>query len=209
MGYGYGSRSLFRPWYVTPVLMPVSPGMAPQPAPSSITGRVNGEFMFFVANQNHGFAINANAAVEGDIFGVNLSGQNIQVKADDGSDATDSLTQLNAHFTVAVLSGELGRLRLEAGGDVIFAPSIITAGLSFGASGIIGIYGPMAFEGSFYATVYPFTQLDGRAALVFGSGPLGLKVGWRTQLLDDRGLADGVPHRDIFMGPYAALGLAF
>lgn len=59
------------------------------------------------------------------------------------------------------------------------------------------------------SSVYPFWQIDGRAGLVVGMGALGIRVGWRTLLLDDQGVVDGVEHRDIFMGPYAGLGFAF
>jgi hypothetical protein len=72
---------------------------------------------------------------------------------------------------------------------------------------VVWLGGRVSLEGSFMVTPFPFTQLDGRAGLAVGFDQLGLRAGWRVQLLDDRGLVDGIAHRDVFNGPY--LGLAF
>jgi hypothetical protein len=80
---------------------------------------------------------------------------------------------------------------------------------SGGLSGTLWIYGPLALEGSFIATPWPVVQLDGRAGLAVGLGPVGLRAGWRAQLLDDRGVVDGVVHRDLFTGPYVGASIVF
>jgi hypothetical protein len=170
---------------------------------------VNADFMYFVGNVQHGFTLGVNGAFEGERWGFNASAQNIAVKADDGSGGTDNLQQMNAHLTYAFLNGSVGRVRAELGADLIFAPSAIFLGPTLGFSGTVWIAGPLAFEASVYGSIYPFYQIDGRAGLVLGAGPVGFKVGWRTQLLDDRGKVDGVVHQDIYMGPYAGLGFAF
>ena len=58
-------------------------------------------------------------------------------------------------------------------------------------------------------SVWPFRQLDYKVGAAVGLGPVGLRAGWRTQVLDDMGLVDGVDHRDVFMGPYVGLAFVF
>lgn len=165
------------------------------------------EALYFT-NQDRGYALGVNAGFEVDRIGGFISAQHLSVATDDGSAGDDKLEQLSLRMGYSLYVGKQGRLRAELGADTIFAADVVVIGPTFGFSGTVWIWGPLAFEGSFHASVYPFWQLDGRAGLVVGIGALGLRVGFRAQLLDDQGIVDGVAHRDVFMGPYAGLGFA-
>ncbi len=202
-GYGYRAPGLYYP------TASINDPIEVEETSGTTRTTFNADVMFFVANANQGFALGLNGSFEGDRWGFNGSAQNLSVKTDDGSPGMDNLQQVNAHLTFAFLTGERGRARLEAGLDVVFAPSAIFLAPTAGLSGTVWLLGPLAFEASLYGSVYPFWQVDGRAAVVLGLGSVGFKLGWRTQLLDDQGAVDGVVHRDIFMGPYASVGFAF
>ncbi len=178
-------------------------------ADEAIVRATAGLEVLYFANQTRGYALGLNAAVEIDRIGSSISGQHLSVATDDGTPGDDTLQQLSVRVSYAVWVGTQGRLRAEAGVDTLFAADVTVTAPTIGFSGTLWIAGPLAFEGSFYASVYPFWQIDGRAGLVVGMGALGIRVGWRTQLLDDQGVVDGVEHRDVFMGPYAGLGFAF
>ena len=166
------------------------------------------EFEYFT-NQSRGFALSLAASVEIDRWSVSVAAQHLSVAADDGTNGDDTLQQLGARVGYALLVGERGRLRAELGVDTIFAADVTLLGPTLGFAGMVWIAGPLALEGSLAGSVYPFWEIDGRAGLVIGMGQLGFRLGWRTQLLDDQGVVDGVVHRDVFMGPYAGLGFAF
>ncbi len=166
------------------------------------------EFEVF-ANQDRGFALALAASLEVDRWSLSISGQHLSVAADDGTNGDDTLQQMGARFGYALLVGSRGRMRAEVGADLIFAADVTLLGPSVGFSGMVWIAGPLALEGSVSGSVFPFWQLDGRAGIVIGIGALGFRLGWRTQLLDDQGVVDGVVHRDVFMGPYAGLGFVF
>src|SRR5205814_965107 len=129
--------------------------------------------------------------------------------ADDGSGATDTLQQLNLHLSYAFLTGRYGRLRIEGGADTVFAQNLVVLGPSGGFSGTLWIGGPFAIEGAVSMTPFPYRQLDYRANLAVGLGALGLRAGWRTQVLDDQGLVDGVQNVETFQGPFAGLAFVF
>ena len=155
-----------------------------------------------------GFTLGAGVGVEFGPVSLGLSGANIAVKADDGTDGWDNLQQVSARIGFAFLSGRRGRWRAEIGADAMFAPNLTVVGPTVGTSGTFWITGPLAVEGSAYWTFYPYDQLDLRLGATVGLGPLGLRAGWRFQLLSDRGLVDTIVHTDLFNGPYVGLGLA-
>lgn len=205
MGYFGGA---FVPMYGYGYAYPEVVGPADEEPQAPLRATAGLEFLYFT-NQDRGYSLGLNAAVEGERFGVSISAHHLSLATDDGSDGSDTLQQLSARVGYTLLSGDRGRVRAELGADVIFAADVVVGGPTIGFSGTLWIAGPLAFEASMYGSVYPFWQLDGRAGLVVGMGALGFRLGWRTQLLDDQGVVDGVAHRDIFMGPYAGLGFAF
>lgn len=199
-GYGYG-------YYATPGVIVTDTQPALEPANIRVTA--NAELGALLVRGASGVTLGVNGTFEGERFGVVLNGQTIVVGADDGSDETDAIHQFTGKLTFAFLTGRYGRLRAELGTDVIFAADAAFLGASLGVSGQVWLADSLAFEAGAWGTMYPFWQLDGRAGLVYGIGPVGLKLGIRAQMLDDRGLVDGQIHRDFFVGPYAGVGVAF
>jgi len=155
-----------------------------------------------------GVALGISAMFEGERWGLSVFAQDLAPRAEDGGPVFDHIPQVNLHATYAFLTGRYGRLRAELGLDTVFAPSAVFLGPTAGLSGTLWIGGPVALEGMAMMTPYPFWQLDYRAGVVVGLGPVGLRAGWRTQVLDDRGTVDGVTHRDVYMGPYAGVSVA-
>lgn len=155
-----------------------------------------------------GVTLGLNASFEGEQFGVTLTGQNIAVKNQEGP-GFDTIQQMQARITWAFLSGKYGRLRAELGGDGLFAQNLTVIAPTGGFSGTVWVGGPVAIEGSVLVTPWPITQIDYRAGLALGLGGFGLRAGWRTQVLDDRGVVDGEVHRDVFMGPYIGASIVF
>ncbi len=156
-----------------------------------------------------GFTLGVAAALEGDRWGFNFAGQNMSLKKDDGTPGFDNLQAFSAHLTFALLTGQYGRLRLEGGADAVMAPELFVIGPTGGISGVWWVGGPFAIEGSVMYTPWPFTQIDGKAGLALGIGAVGLRAGWRFQLLDDQGRVDGVAHTDLYNGPYVGVSIVF
>jgi len=206
-GYGYG----YSYYYAPPVVVapaPVPPPTEPLPeaeAVSPIRVSLGIEGQGFIGGANLG----VNAMFEGERWGVSLSAADIIVRTDDGTEGFDHIGDFTAHLTFAFLTGQYGRLRLEAGADAFVAPHLITIGPTFGMSGVVWFGGPVGLEGSVNVTPWPFTQLDGKLGLAVGIENWGLRAGWRVQVLNDRGLVDGVAHQDIFNGPYLGLSYVF
>jgi hypothetical protein len=157
----------------------------------------------------NGFTAGALIGVEGDRWGFSGSGQNIAVLAEDGTGRLDHLQVATAHLTYAFVTGRYGRLRVEGGADAVFAPDLIVVGPTAGFSGTVWVGGPFAIEGSVMLTPWPYRQFDGKLGAALGLGPFGIRAGMRAQVLDDRGLVDGVIHTDSFIGPYVGLSLVF
>lgn len=199
--YGYG----FAPVAAYPVLIDPEQEESEE---TSVRATAGLEFLYFT-NQLRGYALGLGAMVEFDRIGASVSGQHLSVATDDGSVGDDTLQQLSVRVSYALLVGSRGRLRAEAGADTIFAADVVVAGPTIGFSGTLWVAGPVAFEGSLSGSVYPFVQVDARLGVVVGMGSLGLRLGFRTQFLDDLGVVDGVSHQDLFMGPYAGLGFTF
>lgn len=163
------------------------------------------ELLLLLGNER-GFTAGLNAAAEAEVFGVSLLAQNIAAASKE-EPGFDHLQQAALHATVAFLTGRYGRLRAELGVDLIVAPDAVFVGPTGGLSGSLWLGGPVALEASALLTPVPFRQVDTRAAIAVGVGGWGLKAGVRMQLLDDRGVVDGVIHRDVFWGPYVSVGL--
>ncbi len=159
-------------------------------------------------NNERGLTLGLSAAVEGEAWGIAVTAQNIAVRAKD-EPGLDMIQQANAHLTYAFVRDEHLRLRLELGAQSVFAPSARFIGFGGGLSGSLWVAGPLVIEASAVGTAYPFWQVDGRVGLALGFGPVGIRGGWRVQVLNDRGLVDGVVHEDTFSGPYLGLSVAF
>lgn len=203
-GYGYG---LYAPPSAPAVAAP-TPSVQPEP-PNEL--RVVGamEANLYVGSEAGGGALNLSAMLEGARWGFGVAGQHMTLRSKDVPGEVDALRQLSLHASHAFLVGQSGRLRGVFGVDAVFAADLVALGPTGGLSGILWIAGPVALEGAASLTPLPFIQLDARANVALGLGPVGLRLGWRTQVLDDRGLVDGIVHQDVFNGPFAGFAYVF
>lgn len=195
-GYGFRARSDEQ------VVSGGTSQVEPEAAGTRLTAGLETQFF------GNGFNIGAGVGFEFGVASLGVSAANITVRADDGSNGWDHLQHVAGRLGFTVLSGQRGRWKVEAGADAVFAPDLVVVGPTVGTSGTVWLVGPLAAEGSGYWTFYPYDQLDFRLGAAVGIGPLGLRLGWRFQLLSDRGLVDGVVHTDVFTGPYTGLSLA-
>lgn len=211
--YGYG----YSYWGPPPGTTIVSNESAIRPEPSGIRITVGLDGLYSLSTTNGaGYVVGLNALFEGERFGVSIVGQTIQTQM-------NQLSQLNAHLTYAFLAGRYGRLRVELGADTFFAEDLIVLAPTGGFSGQVWIAGPVALEGSIFATPWPIWQLDGRAGVVLGIDSIGIRAGFRAQILEDRGIVPGEPAdttgctqlgngnwtcRDVILGPYVGIGIA-
>lgn len=193
-GYGYG--------YVVDGGQTV---IAEEDASLRVTAGLDG--LLYVAG-NQGVTLGATAQFEDETWGFVLAGQNMMQQQLDSFTFASS-QEVSARVTMAFLSGKYGRLRAELGGTAVFSPTWRSVGVTGGLSGSLWVGGPFALEGSALVTPWPYLQYDYRAGLAVGAGPVGFRAGWRTEVIDDRGVVDGVVHRTTMMGPYVGVSLVF
>jgi hypothetical protein len=146
------------------------------------------------------------------IFGLNLlvdwRSLGIDVRFDDVGIRPDSLSSvdhsrlLNASMTFPLIDGEHGRLRAHLGAYSLFVPGTTFVGPGGGLSLSLDLFGPFTAEGSAQAVLFPFTQLDSRAAMGLRLGPIEGRLGWRFLLLDDQGRSGDVGNVNVASGPY-------
>lgn len=177
----------------------------PQPESPSVVTTVGASVQGLTMG---GAALALHAGIEGHRFGFNANLHSVAVPSDTSRYGTDAIHLFDAHLTYALLSGPNGRLRVEGGLDSAFTPDITMFGPGLAVSGALGLFGPVSMEARLGWTAYPFTQVDAMAGLTVALGPVGLRGGWRTTYLNDRGWVDGTPHEDVFSGPYIGLSLA-
>ncbi|MCA2980837.1 MAG: hypothetical protein INH37_21420 [Myxococcaceae bacterium] len=213
-GYGWGY------YYAPPAAMGAAVVTTPtiQQEPSGLRVAVGAEGLYSLSATNGGgFVLGASALFEGERLGVSILAQTIQTQL-------NQLSQLNAHLTFAFLTGRYGRLRVELGADTLFARDLIVMAPTGGISGQLWIAGPVALEGAVFVTPWPIWQLDYRAGVVLGVDSIGIRAGFRSQTLEDRGIVSGVPEdttgcqqlsngnwscRDVVLGPYVGIGVVF
>jgi hypothetical protein len=89
------------------------------------------------------------------------------------------------HFAYPILSGPTYRLRLQAGGSWLSVPtssyggSTDSFGFDLGATGNLGLIGPLGLEGHARITPYPIQVVDLRAAVALRAGSFSLLGGYR------------------------------
>jgi hypothetical protein len=156
-----------------------------------------------------GHAVGLGLGLEGRRWGVSTRITGLRLRADDGSEETDHIELMEANVTYAPFASERGRIRLEGGVAAARAPDVTFIGPSVAASFERCIFGALDLEGRVQWVPLPHLQLDAQLGLGLHLGALTLRGGWRGLLLDDRGLLDGVRHRDRMGGPFAGIGLHF
>jgi hypothetical protein len=216
-GYGYYPFGYYPPYYYNPYAYPVAgqPVLVHQTPGPKITTTLALEGQTFGTldsggyhGRGNGSAVGAKLGFEGQRLGINLQFTSIFAPRDNVSvsSGTDTIGLFNIYGTYALISHPHGRLRIEAGLTSAFAPDLTVAGPGGGFSAVI-LLGPVGIEGAIHGTPFPYRQLDWNTGLALNLGPLGLHGGWRRIFLDDRGLVDGISHKDTFGGPYLGLTL--
>jgi hypothetical protein len=201
-------------YYVEPPPPPPPPGYYAEPPPevyapradtiaSSLRLGIDGGAM------SGGVGVNLFLAFEGERVGIDGRVTGLALPTDDGTDGTDGITLARVHLTYALVAEQRVRLRLEAGFSTAHAPDLEVYGPSLGTSFEARLGGPLDLELSLQGTPVPYRQMDMHAALALKAYPFVVRAGWRTLLLNDAGLVDGVEHQDILNGPFAGVGLFF
>jgi hypothetical protein len=158
---------------------------------------------------HEGSAATFNLGIEGRRWGVAGVASSMRLGADDGTDTEDRVQLYSAHLTYALLSSELGRLRVEGGAAIARAPDVTFVGPSIALSFERCLFGALDVEGRGQLVPVPHLQMDAQVGLALHLGVFNVRGGWRWLVLDDRGHVDGERHRDVFTGPYAGIGLGF
>jgi hypothetical protein len=114
---------------------------------------------------------------------------------------------VNVHLSFAVINDPRGRLRLEAGFGSAFAPTETMPGMSVGASGAIGIAGPVGLEIYAQVTPLPYREYDLHEAFTFAMGTVAFSLGWRTLYLDGLGPLDLLHDHGVYNGPNLGLSI--
>ena len=207
-GYRFGRATGYYPYFPhAPV--PVE-NTAPR-APDRISHSIDiVNFMF----HGEGIALGLGYALEGERFGFNLEASAIMVETgrilDGGANEVDlGVSVFDAHLTWALLSSYSGRLRLEGGVSAAVAPDLKVFGPDVGVSGAFGIVGPLGIEGAAHYTPWPYQRVQVGLGAALGFGAFGLRLGWKTIYLDDRGVLGDKDTDDLFTGPYLSVGLLF
>jgi hypothetical protein len=212
-------RPSSEPYYPPPPVY--EPGY--EPRPSYVTPRSSWEEEF--SSRRHrtftlglegnilreGGGVGLHLGVEGEQLGGFLRTTALSLKAEDGSGATDNISVTEVHLSWALLTGPLGRLRVEGGVAVAKAPDVTFVGPSVGLSAEVYLLNSLALEARTQVTPFPYRQLDAAGGVVWYLGGwrlLALRGGMRVLMLDDAGRVDGVVHQDVLPGPYVAFGLA-
>lgn len=195
--------SLFVPRHTEVHLASGDPG--PTPLPLAFTLGVEG----LALPRDEGGGASLRLAVEGARWGAAFRVLGLGLATDDGSYGRDELALLDAQLTYALLATPRLRLRLEAGLHSAHAPSVSFLAPTVGTSLEACVVGPLDVEGRLQLVPFPDRVLDAQAGLALHLGTFGLHGGWRTLLLDDAGLTDGVRHTDAFSGPYVGASVVF
>lgn len=186
------------------------PRTAPAKAPVHTIPKI---FMFGFDMQlvREGSGMALHLGVEGYRAGFNLRVERLGLRADENNGGRDSLGVLSSHLSYALLMGDRGRVRAEAGLSGLRVREATFVGPGLGVSAEYYLLDVLAVEGRVYVTPMPYRQLDAVGGLVFYffDDLFGVRGGWRLLGLDDAGLVDGLVHRDLFMGPTLSLSLVF
>ncbi|MBU8900150.1 hypothetical protein KRR26_31545 [Corallococcus sp. M34] len=162
------------------------------------------------ARMGDGGALGLFLTLDGMKAGIDLRVTGLTFPVDDGTNSLDHLTVLGTHLTVALVSTERGRLRVEAGVASAHAPGVLFVGPSFAASGEACIgESRWDVEGRVQATPFPYRQVEAQAGVALHLGAFNLRGGWHGLYLDDTGLLPGIEHQDALAGPYFGMGFAF
>ncbi|HEU4383705.1 MAG TPA: hypothetical protein VFR85_09400 [Anaeromyxobacteraceae bacterium] len=210
-GWGYG----YYPVYPEPP--PPPPGQAP---PGS---RINAELAFTGGPTDQrsygdptvrigpGASAGASLRVESPGFGVHAGYDGFFQNTWVDFDIPTALDYFTAHATWSFVSGQSGRLRLEAGISVLnwraLPPygSVTAVGPDAGVSGQISLVGPFGVQGYARMTPWPRLATDLYAGAALRFGPMAVSGGWRDLRADGGDTAPSLR----FAGPQFGVSLLF
>jgi hypothetical protein len=209
-GWGYGYEPLYPIYPVYPERRTLQDGGPARPlgATLRVTGsagpRDSGAWGMALAMDGHhgGFdlAIDAFAPSRGGVMTGGLHGSG------------DAYGFGSAHVSFPIVSGPAFRLRLQAGGSWLMVPATPSVasseafGFDLGASGSLGLIGPLGLEGHARITPFPVRVVDLRAAVALRGGPFSLLAGYRVLDVEADSRAGPAAR---FEGPELGLGLIF
>jgi hypothetical protein len=153
----------------------------------------------------------ARVLFEGAAYGASLGYTAIVSPATDGSPAVDTFHLANVHMTVALLSGERGRLRAEFGAHLAVAPDVTFVAPAAGLSGSLALGAGFGLDARVTGNCWPFTEVDASAGLLWANDTVAVLAGARALYLNDNGAlgaANAGDTSDFFYGPYAGLAFA-
>lgn len=207
-GYSFGYLPPPPPPAAEVIVDAVPPGAEGyyQEPPPRVASALAGDLTF----GGRGFMLGTQLSWEGRRLGF-LLGYTAAFAPVAGTPEYDTIHLPLAHLTYAVLSGERGRLRVEAGLHAAVAPEVMFMAPGLGVSGVLALAGPLGLEGRVFGNFWPYTQIDARAGLALGFGALGLSIGMRALYLNDQGALGEVnagDTSDSFYGPYVNLAVA-
>jgi hypothetical protein len=155
--------------------------------------------------------LGARLLTEGQFVGASIGYTGV-FSPDPDPDSPDYVVHLaSAHVTYALLSGERGRLRAEFGAHFAFAPDINFVAPGAGLSGTLGLGEGFGLDARVFGNVWPFTEVDASAGVLWANDAVALLAGARALYLDDNGAlgaANAGETSDFFYGPYASLAFA-
>ena len=198
----YRHTTYYRPlwWAPAPVIVagsPASVGQVEEPEHSDTHLGVSAQILALQGQL--GFA--GDLVLEGRQLGLFLEFAALPV----GATQKGVLADASLGFTV--LSGEAGRLRVEAGALTAVMPGMAAAAPGVGVSGALAVAGPVLLTARLRGTAWPYLRAEGQAAVVLALGPVGLQGGFRAiHVQDVYGLASGDTHA--FAGPFVGMELA-
>jgi len=172
------------------------------------------------AGSENGGTGGVSLGLEGPLVGVRLSADGVAPDRVDGASTLGNRTAFGyatAAVTVAVISDETFRLRLELGGAMLSLPAdsgTVSApyagttvfGPSLGVSGQLGLVGPLGLEAHVRAMPTTVPVIDSGLGLVLRGGPLALSAGWRSFDVSGDGVKGPSAH---VSGPELGLAFAF
>jgi hypothetical protein len=186
----------------------VPPEEAPPPEPPLLVSTMlDGDATFAGGSSMLG----ARALLEGQRFGVSLAYTGVLSPATDGSGGIDVFHLAQAHLTYALVTTPRGRVRAEIGAHLASAPDVTFLAPGFGISAALRLFGGFGMETRVFGNVYPFTELDARAGLVWSGSVVSVLGGVRALYLNDNGALGATnagDTSDFFVGPYVGLALA-
>jgi hypothetical protein len=196
------------PVYAVPRTDSAAEEYVPAPTRRRSNPAASGVVLGEVAGYGRAASLGVFAAVEGERVGVSAALNGYSMWTPDWQPYRKFGT-LGMNLTLAVVSTEKFRWRLEGGAETAWFANSLMLGPAFGTSLGAHIAGPLGIEGGLWMTPVPYQKVEARAGIFLNFGALLVRAGWRTVVMSDAGFVDGYIHRDVLTGPTVSLGVTF